>query len=338
MSFEIGIEGVVVGHSTNRADGTGCTVIVVPGGAVASLDVRGGAPGTRESDILSPYSSVGELHAVLLTGGSAFGLAAADGVVAYLEEQGHGYQTPFGRVPLVAAAVIYDLGLGYAHIRPRMEDGYRAAAGASALVEEGCVGVGTGATVGKILGDEGWMKAGFAATGVRLPNEVSVCAFTVVNAFGDVVAEDGSVLAGALVDYVGGEPGVAPTCFLDTHAYLMTLRDHPRFNANAEHTTLSVVVTDAALSKIECSQVARMAHDGLARAISPVHTPVDGDAIFVLSTGSAPSNVFQLGTAAADAVAAGIRRAVRLAEGLHGVPSLQDLRGGGTRAPAEDQG
>ncbi|MCL5942352.1 MAG: P1 family peptidase [Actinobacteria bacterium] len=325
MAFAIGIKGVTVGHSTNQTGGTGCTVVLVPGGAVASLDVRGGAPGTRETDLLSPYSSVGEPHAVVLTGGSAFGLAAADGVVTYLEEQGYGYQTPFGRVPLVAAAVIYDLGLGQAHARPRAEDGYRAAAGASSLVEEGCVGVGTGATVGKVLGEEGWMKSGFAAAQLCLPSGVTVAAFTVVNAFGDVLAEDGSVLAGARLEPGGGEPGPAPSCFLDTHAYLLTLADHPRFNSRMEHTTLSVVVTDARLTKTECSQVARMAHDGLARAVSPVHTPVDGDAVFVLSAGARGSSVFQLGAAAADVVAAGIRRAVRLAEGSHGVPALQDL-------------
>lgn len=336
MTAEIGIDGILAGHSTDRAEGTGCTVILAPGGVVASLDVRGGGPGTRETDLLSPFSSISEVHGVLLTGGSAFGLAAADGVVSYLEERGFGYRTPFGRVPLVPGAVIYDLGVGHAHSRPRPEDGYRAAAAASTTIEEGSVGVGTGATVGKIIGEDGWMKGGFGVAASCLPGDVTVTALTVVNAFGDVLAEDGSVLAGArrVLEEVGesaprvvagAQRGDGAGPFVDTHSYLLALTDHPRFDNRIEHTTLSVVATNALLTKTECSQVARMAHDGLAWAVRPVHTPVDGDAIFVLSTGARTSNVFQLGSAAADAVAASVRRAIRLAEGLHGVPALADL-------------
>jgi L-aminopeptidase/D-esterase-like protein len=330
MAARIGVAGVLAGHSTNTEAGTGCTVVLVPGGAVASVDVRGGGPGTRDTDMLSPLSTVNEIHGVLLTGGSAFGLAAADGVVAYLEERGYGYRTPFALVPLVPAAVIYDLGLGHPHVRPRPEDGYRAAAAAAVELEEGSVGVGTGATIGKILGPEGWMKGGFGVSSVRLAGGVTVSALTVVNAFGDVLAEDGSILAGARIPAEGGEAGesaraVGGRPFLDTSAHLLTLEDHPRFNGRPEHTTLSVVVTDAGLDKTECCQVARMAHDGLARAIRPVHTPVDGDAVFVLSVGDRRSSVFQVGAAAADAVAASIRRAVRLAEGRPGVPAPADL-------------
>ncbi|MHB8869713.1 MAG: P1 family peptidase [Thermoleophilia bacterium] len=330
MSARIGIPGVLVGHSTSTEAGTGCTVVLVPDGAVASVDVRGGGPGTRETDILSPYSTVNEIHAVLLTGGSAFGLAAADGVVAYLEERDYGYQTPYALVPLVPAAVIYDLGFGHPHVRPRPEDGYRAAAAAAEEALEGSVGVGTGATVGKILGPDWCMKGGFAVSMVHLPSEVTVTALTVVNAFGDVVAEDGSILAGARRPAEGGGPGEGPRvteghAFLDTSAYLRTVENHPRFNSRSEHTTLSVVITDALLDKTECAQIARMAHDGLARAISPVHTPVDGDAVFVLSVGDRRSSMFQVGVAAAEAVAASIRRAVRLAEGRPGVPSVKDF-------------
>lgn len=330
MKARIGVAGVLVGHSTTMEAATGCTVVLVPHGAVASADVRGGGPGTRDTDLLSPFSTVDRIHAVLLTGGSAFGLAAADGVVAYLEERGHGYDTPFALVPLVPSAVIYDLGVGHAHVRPRAEDGYRAAASASEEVEEGSVGVGAGATVGKILGPDGWMKGGFGVSSLALADDVTVSALTVVNAFGDVLAEDGSILAGARLPAQGGEAGEAPRPvgdhrFLDTAAYLRTLRDHPRFNSRAENTTLSVVLTDARLDKTECAQVARMAHDGLARAVSPVHTPVDGDVVFVLSAGDRRSSVFQVGAAAADAVAASIRRAVRLAEGRADVPALSDL-------------
>ncbi len=330
MSALIGVEGILVGHATDAVGGTGCTVVVAPRGVVGSLEVRGGGPGTRETDLLSPFSSVNELHAVVLAGGSAFGLAAADGVVRYLEERGFGYQTPFGRIPLVPAAVIYDLGLGHATSRPRAEDGYRAAAAAAASVEEGSVGVGTGATVGKMLGEEGWMKSGFGVASVALPGGVTVTAMTVCNAFGDVLAEDGSILAGARTGGLGPEEvregaAVRDGRFLDSHAYVLTVSDHPRFDARAEHTTLSVVATDARLDKTQCGQVARMAHDGLARAISPVHTPIDGDAVFVLSAGLRPVTVFQLGCAAADAVASSIRRAVRCAWSLHGAPALEDL-------------
>lgn len=327
MTAHIGVAGVTAGHATNQEAGTGCTVILAPRGTVASVDVRGGAPGTRETDILSPVSTVGEIHAVLLAGGSAFGLAAADGVVAFLEERGHGYRTPFSLVPLVPAAVIYDLAVGHPHVRPRAEDGYQAAAAAAAAIEEGSVGVGTGATVGKILGQDGWMKGGFGVASVSLPGGVTVTALTVVNAFGDVLAEDGSVLAGARRAVSGSETGEGPRAvgadeFLDSQRYVLQLEEHQRFATAVEHTTLSVVVTDAKLDKTQCAQVARMAHDGLARAIAPVHTPVDGDAVFVLSVGALGSNVFQLGSAAADAAAAGIRRAVRLARGRAGIPGL----------------
>ena len=238
MTIEIGIDGVLVGHATDRSHGTGCTAVLVPRGATASVDVRGGAPGSRESDILSPHSSVGEVHGVLLSGGSAFGLAAADGVVRFLEERGFGHETPFCRVPLVAAAVIYDLGLGHAQTRPRPEDGYRAAAAAAATVEEGSVGVGTGATVGKILGEEGWMKGGFGVARLQLPGGATVVALTVVNAFGDVLAEDGTILAGARSGGLGPmevREGAASRegRFLDTHEYVLTLEDHPRFDVQA---------------------------------------------------------------------------------------------------------
>ena len=207
MTASIGVPGVSAGHSTNTEAHTGCTVVLVPEGAVASVDVRGGGPGTRETDILSPHSSVGKVQAVLLAGGSAFGLAAADGVVAYLEERGYGHVTPYACVPLVPAAVIYDLGVGQPHVRPRAEDGYRAAAAARDEIEEGSVGVGTGATIGKILGEDGWMKGGFGVSSVTLAGGVTVTALTVVNAFGDVLAEDGSILAGARAPDPGLEAG-----------------------------------------------------------------------------------------------------------------------------------
>lgn len=307
------LEGIAVGHHTDPVGVTGCTVILVAGGARASVDVRGGAPGTRETDLLSPHSTVDEVHAVLLTGGSAFGLAAATGVVRFLEEQGYGYETPYARVPLVPAAVIYDLGIGSASARVGEEGGYLAAMQAGEEVEEGSVGVGTGATIGKVRREEGWMRGGFGADRVSIGDGTTILALTVVNAFGDVVGEDGGILAGAR-----GED----QSFLDTRSHLLNLEGHPRLGRGLEHTTLSVLVTDAGLTKTECWQVARMAHDGMARAISPVHTPVDGDTVFVLSLGGRRSNLFQLGAAAADATAGSIRQAVRKAGPMGEVPSL----------------
>jgi len=293
LTQELGIEGVRVGHYTDRAGGTGCTVILCPHGAMGAVEVRGQAPGTRETDILSPLSSVAEVHGVVLCGGSANGLAAASGVARYLEERGYGVRTPYGRVPLVSAAVIFDLPVGNPTARPS---------------------AGTGATVGKLFREDSWMKGGIGLSKMSLPGGVIVAALSVVNAFGDVLAEDGSVLAGALLD---GE-------FVNSHEYVLRLTEHPHFG-RMEQTTLSVVITNARFRKIQCAAIARMAHDGMARAISPVHTPVDGDTVFVLSVGDRVSNVFQTGVAAADVVAASIRRGVRMAETLDGVKALRDL-------------
>lgn len=314
MTQELGVQGIRVGHHTDRQGGTGCTVILCPEGATGAAEVRGQAPGTREIDILSPFSSVSEVNAVVLCGGSANGLAAASGVARYLEEAGYGVQTPYGRIPLVSAAVIFDLPVGDPKARPSPEDAYAAAVAAGTVVEEGSVGVGTGATVGKLFREDSWMKGGIGFSKVSLPGGVIVAALSVVNAFGDVLAEDGSVLAGALLD---GE-------FVNSHEYVLRLTEHPHFG-RMEQTTLCVVITNARFRKIQCAAIARMAHDGMARAISPVHTPVDGDTVFVLSVGDRVSNVFQTGIAAADVVAASIRRGVRMAESLDGVKALRDL-------------
>lgn len=314
-SAGLGIEGVRVGHFSDRENLTGCTVVLAPEGVTASVDVRGGAPGTLETALLSPYAAVTELHGLLLTGGSALGLGAAAGVSAYLRECGHGYRTPYARVPLVAAAVIYDLGVGSALAHPRPEDAYQAAMTATTQVEEGSVGVGTGASVGKILGAAGMMKGGVGLSSLVLGGGVTVSALTVVNALGDVLDERGAIIAGARQEDGG---------FVNSKARLLSLGEEPNLFP-LENTTLSVVMTDARLDKLQCGIVARMSHDGFARAIDPVHTPVDGDCVFVLATGEREGTVFQVGAAAAEAVAQSIRRAVRSAQGLRGVPSARDL-------------
>jgi len=316
MAAELPLEGISIGHYSDLEGLTGCTAVLAPQGVVASVDIRGGAPGTLETALLSPYASVSELHAVLLTGGSAPGLAAAAGVTTFLQEGGHGYQTAFAKIPLVAAAVIYDLGLGSAEACPRAREAYQAAASAGSAVEEGSVGAGTGATVGKLLNFEGLMKGGVGLASVEIGGGVTVSALTVVNALGDVLDERGEILAGARRG--GG--------FAGSKASLLTMTSAPVFGA-IESTTLAVVMTDAALDKLQCAIVARMAHDGMARAIDPVHTPRDGDCVFVMATGRRTSNVFQVGVAAAEAVAASIRRAVRAAESLGGAPSVADWAG-----------
>jgi L-aminopeptidase/D-esterase-like protein len=324
MTVDVAVEGLSIGHYSDHEGLTGCTVVLAPGGVTASVDIRGGAPGTLETALLSPYASVGELHAVLLTGGSAPGLGAAAGVSALLREGGHGYRTPYARIPLVSAAVIYDLGLGSVQACPRPDDAYQAAASAAARTEEGSVGVGTGATVGKILGPAGMMKGGVGLATVRVgggatgDGAVTVSALTVVNALGDVLDEKGSILAGARRD----------GAFVGSKDFLLAMGAAPSFPP-LESTTLAVVMTDARLDKLQCCIVARMSHDGLARSIDPVHTPVDGDCAFVLATGRKETNVFQVGAAAAEVVATSIRRAVRAATGLGGVPAICDLQDGG---------
>ena len=310
----VGLGGISIGHFSDREGLTGCTVVLAPDGVTASVDIRGGAPGTLDTALLSPYASVGEIQGVLLTGGSAPGLGAAAGLTRFLKEGGYGYRTPFARVPLVVAAVIYDLGVGSALACPRPEDAYQAAVSAGGQIEEGSVGVGTGATVGKLLGPGGLMKGGIALSTVNVGGSVTVSALTVVNSLGDVVAEDGSILAGARRD----------GSFVGSEASLLAMPAAPTFTA-IESTTLSVVMTDARLDKTQCGIVARMSHDGLARSISPVHTPVDGDCVFVLATGDKIANTLQLGAAAAQAVAMSVRRAIRSAEGFDGAPSISDL-------------
>lgn len=320
MPVELAIEGLSVGHFSDYGGMTGCTVVLAPAGVTASVDIRGGGPGTLETDLLSPYASVTEIHGVLLTGGSAPGLGAAAGVSRFLREAGLGYRTPYARVPLVSAAVIYDLGVGRSDACPQPDDAYKAAAGAATLVEEGSVGVGTGATVGKIFVGSGMMKGGVGLATVSVgpagepESRVAVSALTVVNSLGDVLDENGRILAGSLRDGI----------FAGSKGLLLSCSSAPDFFP-LNNTTLSVVMTDARLDKLQCGIVARMSHDGFARAIDPVHTPVDGDLVFVLATGKRASNVFQVGVAAVEAVASSIRRAVRAAKGIEGVPSVCEL-------------
>jgi L-aminopeptidase/D-esterase-like protein len=302
-------EGFSVGHWSDPEGLTGCSVVIPPPGTPGGAWVQGGGPGTREIDTLSPLSRSEEASAVLLTGGSAFGLAAADGVVRWLEQHEMGYWTPAGLVPLVPSAVIYDLASGDPTSRPGAEEGYAACEHAHAGVpERGAVGVGTGATVAKTLGRERGAAGGFGYAAIRTGAGETVAAVAAVNAAGDVLAEDGSILVGPRGD--DGE-------MVRGADHLVALERAPEFKAPEGNTTLACICTDAPLTKRECGMVARAATAGIARAVDPTFTPVDGDVAFCLASGTAgesrPYISLQIGAAAATVTAAAIRDAVRQA-------------------------
>ena len=314
------VAGVKVGHFTDTRRPTGCTVVLVEAGATCGVDVRGGAPGTRETDLLDPVNLVQQVHAVVLSGGSAFGLDSAAGVMRWLEERKIGFPAGPARVPIVPAAILFDLAVGDAAIRPDAAAGYAAAqAASSAAVIEGNVGAGAGATVGKMLGFSRAMKAGLGTASVKLPSGAVVAALAAVNAAGDVLdPATGQLVAGARTAAGDGLEGTM-RALLEGRA--------PAGPPKGESTTLVVVATNVALTKVEATKAAQMAHDGLARAINPVHTPWDGDTVFALSTGTAavPGGVLTVGAVAAEVTARAILRAVRLARGLPGLPAAADL-------------
>lgn len=307
------IAGVRVGHWTDADAGTGCTVIIPPPGTVGGVEVRGGGPATRDTDLLAPLASVQDVTALVLAGGSAFGLEAASGAARWCEEQGLGHDTGVARVPIIPAACIFDLGVSGNARRPGAAEGYAACqAAAPGPHAVGSVGAGTGATVGKLRGRAGWCKGGLGAGSRRLYDGTTVAALAVVNAWGDVIDERGQVIAGVF-DPREGFLGAA-------ERVIAAPPEHPRLAAPGS-TTLVCVVTDARLSKADAGTVARMAQAGVARAVSPVHTPLDGDALFCLATGERPASAFAVGVAAAEAAAAAIRDAVRRATPVGGVPT-----------------
>ena len=312
------VAGLLVGHSTNLEAATGCTVVLCPQGAVAGVDVRGSAPGTRETDLLRPGNLVQQVHAVMLSGGSAYGLDAASGVMRYLEERDVGYRIGPGVVPIVPAAIIFDLGLVTHSVRPGPDDGYAACVSASdGPPEEGSVGAGTGATVGKTMGREHATKGGLGTASVNLDGLV-VGALAVVNALGDVVDPDtGRVLAGPRDD--------EGRCFLRSVDVLAGPREAQVASAPT-NTTLAVVATNASLTKEQANKLAQVGHDGLALAVRPCHTMADGDVVFALATGESdePVNMNRLCSAATRAVARAIVRAVETATGVGGVPSARE--------------
>lgn len=326
------VPGVLVGHATDDVGLTGCTAILfdAPVGAVVGVDVRGSSPGTRETDLLDPMGRVEETHALLLTGGSALGLGAADGVVRFLEEKGVGYDVRVARIPLVPAAVIFDLAVGDPTARPGPEMGYQAAASAlNGDFEQGSVGAGTGASVGKVLGRERAMKGGLGSSSVALPGGLVVAALAVVNAFGDVRdPSTGAILAG---------PRKEDGTHADSVEHLMGAAPFMRWD---ENTTLAVVATNAGLTKPEATKVAQVAHNGLARTVYPVHTSLDGDLVFAASIGGPagreaseffddPASIAAtpdiVGAWGAHVVAEAIVRAVHSAKGTRDLPAASEM-------------
>lgn len=313
------VEGVKVGHVTDREAITGCTVILVENGAVAGVDIRGGAPGTRETDCLKPFHLVERVQAILLTGGSAFGLEAAGGVMQYLEERGFGFDVGVTRVPIVPAAVIFDLRIGNPKVRPDREMGYKACVLASvSCPEQGSVGAGCGATVGKIFGIDCSTKSGIGTASIELSDGVIVGAISVVNAFGDVISEDGKILAGARDPQTGK--------FVDTKKIMLQKEKLKLKFSQSENTTLCVVATNAKLTKEQANKVAQVSHNGIARAVVPSHTMVDGDTVFVLSVGDKIRDINSIGVAAEEVVAQSIRNAVKFATSLGGIPSINEIK------------
>ncbi|MGE5376624.1 MAG: P1 family peptidase [Bacteroidota bacterium] len=302
------VRGIEVGHAQDEEALTGCTVLLCRESAVCGVDVRGSAPGTRETDLLNPINLIEKVHAVLLTGGSAFGLDAAAGVMRYLEEQNIGYSMGPLKVPIVPAAVLFDLGIGRADVRPDSAMGYRATASASSdAPAEGNIGAGTGASVGKMRGMEYAMKAGIGTTSVDL-NGLIIGALVAVNAIGDVMDPgSGAKIAG-----------------LQSGTTLEWMKNPGAESAVQSNTVIGAVATNAKLNKVQATKVAQMAQDGLAQAIRPAHTMFDGDTIFALATGEVDADVTIVGAFAADVMAQAIVRAVRMAESAGGLPGLKD--------------
>lgn len=303
------IKGIRVGHHTDLGAATGCTVILCPTDTVGGVDQRGGAPGTRETDLLRPMHMVNHVNALVLSGGSAFGLATADGVVRYLHEQKIGFQTGSGiAVPIVPAAILYDLELGDSGKFPTANDGYQAALNATdAPVESGNIGVGTGCRIGGLAGNALATKGGLGSSAVQFLNGVIVAALFAVNALGDVLGDD-EIIIGGLRDANTGK-------FASTLNAMRSMTAQPP----TSNTVIGVVVTNAKLNKEQVNKVAQMAHDGLARAVRPAHTMYDGDTIFALATGEVEADVNLIGAFAAEVTASAIRDGVLSATLLAGV-------------------
>lgn len=311
------IDGIKVGQVTDLEGATGVTVVICPDGTIGGVDQRGGAPGTRETDLLRPLHSVETVNAIVLAGGSAYGLAAADGVMRYLEEHNLGYQSGTGfLVPIVPSAILMDLPIGKIGVRPNAEMGYKACEIASTdPVKQGTVGAGTGCRIGAMMGNELASKGGIGSASIDLGDGLIVSALVAVNAVGDIIDEKGEIFAG-----LRQQDGTGFAGSLNMMKLMARMTEPP----TSSNTVIGVVATNAKLSKDHTNKVAQMAQDGIARAVNPAHTMFDGDTIFAISTGEIPANVTVIGAFAAEIMAQAIRNAVRYATTLAGVRAIND--------------
>ncbi|MDU3337262.1 P1 family peptidase [Paraclostridium bifermentans] len=309
------VKGIKVGQVEDKEGLTGCTVIICEDGGVCGVDVRGSAPGTRETDLLDPINMVQKVHAIVLSGGSAFGLESTCGVSRYLEEKGIGFDVGVAKVPIVTGAVLFDLGVGDPKCRPNIEMGYKACQIANNIeLKQGNYGAGCGATVGKIRGSEFCTKGGIGSYSIKLDNGLVVSAIIAVNAFGDVY-ENGQVIAGVLND--------DKTDFLNT--YDLMKKGVNKGGFNIDNTTIGAVVTNAKLSKAECKKISQMAHNGFAKSIFPIHTPHDGDTIFTLATGEIETDITLLGSIASEVVEKSVISAIKNASKTNNILSYNEI-------------
>lgn len=309
------VKGIKVGQVEDKEGLTGCTVIICEDGGVCGVDVRGSAPGTRETDLLDPINMVQKVHAIVLSGGSAFGLESTCGVSRYLEEKGIGFDVGVAKVPIVTGAVLFDLGVGDPKCRPNIEMGYEACQIANNIeLKQGNYGAGCGATVGKIRGSEFCTKGGIGSYSIKLDNGLVVSAIIAVNAFGDVY-ENGQVIAGVLNDDKND--------FLNT--YDLMKKGVNKGGFNIDNTTIGAVVTNAKLSKAECKKISQMAHNGFAKSIFPIHTPHDGDTIFTLATGEVETDITLLGSIASEVVEKSVISAIKNASKTNDILSYNEI-------------
>ncbi|WP_394861753.1 P1 family peptidase [Paraclostridium bifermentans] len=309
------VKGIKVGQVEDKEGLTGCTVIICEDGGVCGVDVRGSAPGTRETDLLDPINMVQKVHAIVLSGGSAFGLESTCGVSRYLEEKGIGFDVGVAKVPIVTGAVLFDLGVGDPKCRPNIEMGYKACQIANNIeLKQGNYGAGCGATVGKIRGSEFCTKGGIGSYSIKLDNGLVVSAIIAVNAFGDVY-ENGQVIAGVLNDDKND--------FLNT--YDLMKKGVNKGGFNIDNTTIGAVVTNAKLSKAECKKISQMAHNGFAKSIFPIHTPHDGDTIFTLATGEVETDITLLGSIASEVVEKSVISSIKNASKTNDILSYNEI-------------
>ena len=309
------VKGIKVGQAQDFEGLTGCTVVICEDGATCGVDVRGGGPGTRETDLLDPINMIQKVHAVVLTGGSAFGLESTCGVSKYLEERNIGFDVGVAKVPIVVGAVLFDLGVGDSKCRPNIEMGYNACENSSDKeLKQGNYGAGCGATVGKIKGSEFAMKGGIGSYSIKLDNGLVVSALIAVNAFGDVY-EDGKVIAGVLNN--------DKTKTLSS--YELMKNGFNKGDFSIDNTTIGVVVTNAKLDKAGCKKVSQMAHNGYAKSIFPIHTPHDGDTIFTMATGEVESDIALIGSLATEVVEKSVINAIKNANSIKNIVSYKDI-------------